>query len=102
MTSGRGHKSHVARLLQQVLTEVDAASLAYSLGASGQQLEAYRTGTERMSPEQQLTFSSFVLARFPQFARMAHRVAAQAHAESDYHAKTTQTHTNTPPSRYSK
>jgi hypothetical protein len=102
MTSGKGRNSHVARLLQQVLAEVEPVALAYSLDASPQQLEAYRTGAERMSPDQQLSFSSFVLARFPQFARMAHRVAAQAHAESDYQAKTTQTHSNTPPSRYSK
>jgi len=102
MASGKRHHSHVARLLQQVLAELDPAALAYLLGAPPPQLEAYRAGTERMSTDQQLIFSTFVLARFPQHARLAHRVAAQAHAESAYHANATQTHMNTPPSRYSR
>ena len=102
MASGKRHNSHVVRLLQQVLTELEPAALAYHLSASPPQLDAYRTGTERMSPDQQLSFSTFALERFPQFARLAHRVAAQAHAESAYHSNATLTHMNTPPSRYSR
>lgn len=97
------HLSHVVRLLQQVLEdEIEPAALARFLGTSPHQIEAYRTGAERMSTEQQLSLSAFVLDRFPHLARLAYRVAGQAHAESAYHAKATQTHTNTPPSRFAR
>src|SRR5581483_4157813 len=99
MASGKRPHSHVVRLLEQLLTQVEPAALAYDLNASSPQLEAYLMGTERMSTDEQLRFASFVLARFPQFARLAHRVAAQAHAERAYHANATLTHMNTPPSR---
>jgi hypothetical protein len=104
MASGKRHQSHVARLLQRVLAElqIEPPALARFLNTSLHQMEAYRTGAERMPTEQQLTFSGFVVARFPQHARLAHRVAAQAHAESAYLAKATETHMNTPPSRFSR
>jgi hypothetical protein len=90
-------------LLKQVLdAEIEPAALARFLGTTSDQLEAFRTGGERMSTDLQLSFSRLVLARYPHFARLAHRVAAQAHAENAYHAKATETHASAPPSRYSR
>lgn len=102
MTSSKRGLSHVARLLEHVLMEAQIAPsrLAQHLGIATDQLQAYCSGAERMSTDQQIDLATLVLVQYPNCSRLAHRVAAQAKAESAFHSKVTETHSGGPPSRF--
>lgn len=98
----RTHRTLAARLLEDVLMQSDweATALASALGLSVSQLEAYRSGTLRMSVERQLGLAAFVQSRIPACARTARRLASQANAEAAFLAKETTTHMVAPPSQF--
>src|SRR5438270_7805433 len=78
MTISKRGLSHVARLLEDVLVEAQIAPsrLAQLLGIATDQLQAYCSGAERMSTDQQIDLATLVLVQYPNCARLAHRVAA--------------------------
>ena len=102
MTKPRTHRTLVARLLEDVLTktEWDADGLARALGLTVTQLEAYRSGTKRMSVDHQRGLAEFVLSRIPECERTGRRLASQANAEAAFLAKETTTHMTAPPSQF--
>ena len=102
MTTPKTHRTLVARLLENVLTKTtwQAEALAYALGLAASEFEAYRSGTLRMSVEQQLRLAVFVQRRIPECARTARRLGSQANAEAAFLAKETTTHMSAPPSQF--
>jgi len=102
MTTPRTHRTLVARLLADVLMKTDwkIEALACALGLTVTELEAYRSGTMRMSVDEQLRLAGFVQSRIPECARTARRLATQANAEASFLAKETTTHMAAPPSQF--
>jgi plasmid maintenance system antidote protein VapI len=90
------------RLLDRVLetSKMDREALAESLGVSGSELEAFRSGARRISAELRLRLASLVVAHVPEYARAAQRVKQEADAEVAFRNTTTVTHLSAPPSRF--
>jgi len=102
MTKPKARRTLVARLLDEVLNKTDweADAIARGLGLTLSQLEAYHSGTTRMSVAHQLDLAAFVLSRIPECGRTARRLISQANAEAAFLAKETTTHLTAPPSQF--
>lgn len=95
-------RSPAVRLLERVLqtAQADQHIVRASLGLSAAEMEAFRSGAERMPAELRLRLASLVVARFPEHVPAARRVADQAEAEIAFRDTTTVTHLSSPHSRF--
>jgi hypothetical protein len=95
-------RAAAVRLLERLLEggRMDRETLEESLGVSGIELEAFRSGTTRMPPNLRLRLACVVVAHVPEYARAAQRIKHAAEAEVAFRNTTTVTHLWAPPSRF--
>ena len=97
---GERPRSLAVKLLDGVLTSNRAPveQIAAAMMVHEPTVDAYRRGRLPIPIEAQMLLAAFAIERFPEYARLGHRLRGEIRARVAYAARETQTHMEPPPS----
>ena len=97
---GERPRSVAVKLLDSVLASnrAPAEQVAAAMMVHEPTLDEYRRGRVPIPIEAQMLLAAFAIERFPEYARLAHRLRGEIRARVAYAARETATHMEPPPS----
>lgn len=97
---GERPRSLAVKLLDSVLASNRAPheQVAAAMMVHEPTVDEYRRGRVPIPIEAQMLLAAFAIERFPEYARLGHRLRAEIRARVAYAARETETHMEPPPS----